>query len=66
MKIQTAMSSSTCLQQESGALREEKEDSIRRCVAGARDSSVDLWHLRELALTKGGLVHGKSCSQVGT
>ena len=61
------MSSSTCLQEESSALREEKEESIRRCLAAAaRDSSVDLWRLRELALTKGGLVHGKSYSELVT
>lgn len=50
------MSSSTYLEEESSALQGAKEDFIRHCLA--RDS-VDLWRLRELALTKGGLVNGK-------
>ena len=47
--------STTCLE-ESSALREGKEDRIRLCCLAQDD--VDLWRLRELALTKGGLVNG--------
>lgn len=51
----TTSSSSTCLEEESSELRREKQDSIQRCL----DSNpIDLWRLRELALTRGGLVNG--------
>jgi len=55
MKKEMTSSSSTCLEEECSALRQEKENCIRNCLA--RDC-VDLWQLRELALTKGGLVNG--------
>lgn len=47
--------SSTCLEEESSVLRREKQASIQRCLS---QKSVDLWQLRELALSKGGLVNG--------
>jgi hypothetical protein len=42
--------------EESMTLQEEKVDRIRQCLA---QDSVDLWRLRELALTRGGLVNGR-------
>jgi hypothetical protein len=37
-----------------------KESKIRRIQSCLEKSEVNLWELREFALTKGGLINGKS------
>jgi hypothetical protein len=47
--------SSACME-ESIALQNKKVELIRQCLAL---DDVDLWQLREFALTRGGLVNGR-------
>lgn len=40
------------------AEKQEKQDEIRRCLQGNSEEQVDLWNLRQLALSRGGLAGG--------
>jgi hypothetical protein len=41
---------------DAAVLLEQKQDDIRGCLQGGIDEQVDLWQLRQFALTRGGLV----------
>lgn len=53
--------SSTCVEEEKSQEQGKKEASIRKCLDSR---TVNLWELRELALTKGGLVNGMFCGSI--
>jgi hypothetical protein len=55
MTEETNANSRSCME-ESTALQNKKVELIRECLAL---DDVDLWQLREFALTRGGLVNGR-------